>query len=307
MKIAIVIPFYNGYQYLDRLIDSFDLASRELECSLYIIDNSPGNQPIEIPHKSSLAIEVLREKPGIGYGKACNRGYQHCKELGYDYLIVANQDGYVSENFLRELLLPIQHDEKILITAPLLKVYNSHAIEDFFVKYYLSQVPELVSDVMDKTQKAYYEMNRISGACFAFNLKSKQYNYPYFFDPLFHMYYEDEDLCHRIKQAGGKVVLVCPNAVFYHQHSHTTDLENREEIQANKLVSEKILRLKDGSKSSAKALYGIFVSTVSSFTYHILRGEFYKSYLHLRSFAIIFFKLPAILKVRRQDLLNSKT
>jgi GT2 family glycosyltransferase len=180
-------------------------------------------------------------------------------------------------------------------------------IEDFFVKYYLSQVPELVSDVMDKTQKAYYEMNRISGACFAFNLKSKQYNYPYFFDPLFHMYYEDEDLCHRIKQAGGKVVLVCPNAVFYHQHSHTTDLENREEIQANKLVSEKILRLKDGSKSSAKALYGIFVSTVSSFTYHILRGEFYKSYLHLRSFAIIFFKLPAILKVRRQDLLNSKT
>jgi GT2 family glycosyltransferase len=307
MKIGIVIPFYNGYQYLDRLIDSFDIAARELDCSLYIIDNSPGKQPIEIPHKSNLAIEIIKEKPGIGYGRACNRGYQFCKDQGIDYLIIANQDGYVSDSFIREMLLPFQQDEKILITAPLLKIYDSDAIEDFFVQYYLSQVPELVSDIIDKSQKTYYEMSRISGACFAFNLKSRQYNYPYFFDPLFHMYYEDEDLCHRVKQAGGKIVLVCPNPVFYHQHAHTTDLDNREEIQADKLVSEKILRLKDGSKNSAKALYGIFVTTISGFTYHILRAEFYKGYLNLRSFAIIIYKLPGILRTRRQDLLNSKT
>ena len=40
------------------------------------------------------------------------------------------------------------------------------------------------------------------------------------------MYYEDEDLCFRVKQIGGKIVLVSPNAVYFHQHSHTTDLEN---------------------------------------------------------------------------------
>jgi GT2 family glycosyltransferase len=306
MKIGIIVPFYNGHQWLGRLIESFGFAARKYECTLLIIDNSPGNRPVDTACRFEMKVKVLREKPGIGYGKAINRGYDHCKELGYDCLIVSNQDGYVSDNFIQEILSPFQQDDKILLTAPLLRMYDSNAVEDFFLKYYLSQVPELVSDLIEGRPRDYYEMNKISGACFAFNLKSKQYSYPYFFDPLFHMYFEDEDLCHRVQQVKGKIVLV-PDAVFFHQHANTTDAENRQGIEADKLVSEKILRLKNGSKSSVKVLYGIFVATISSFTYHILRGELKKAYLPIRSFAIILYKLPAILKTRRQDILCSKT
>jgi GT2 family glycosyltransferase len=302
MKIGIIVPFYDGHLWLNKLVESFDHAAADYDCVLYIIDNSPENKEVEVRHPLSLKVEVIREKPGIGYGKACNRGYQICKDQGYDYLIIANQDGYVSSNFIKELLYPFQQDDQIMITAPLLRTYNGNQIEDFFVKYYFSQAPALISDLMDGTQKDYYEMSRISGACFAFDLQNKHYKYSYFFDPLFHMYYEDEDLCHRIKQIGGKIVLVSPNALYYHQHSHTTDLTNQKEIQSDKLVSEKILRLKDSSKNSMKSLYGIFVTTTTSFTYHILRGEFKKCFVHIRSFWIILFKMPAILRSRRLDL-----
>ena len=302
MKIGIVVPFYNGHQYINRLVKSFDKAAETFDCTLYIIDNSPINQPIEVANLLNLKMEVIREKPGIGYGKASNRGYEICKELGFEYIIIANQDGYVSDSFIQDIILPFQQDSNILISAPLLKVYDNKKIEDFFLKYYITQVPELVTDLMDGTERAYYNMRLISGACFAFKLNSRQYIYPYFFDPLFHMYYEDEDLCYRVKQVKGKIALVCPKAVFYHQHSHTTDTENQERIMADKLVSEKILRLKNISKSSLKSLYGIFVSTITSFTYHIFRGELKNTYLHVRAFVIILYKLPSILKSRRQDL-----
>ncbi len=191
------------------------------------------------------------------------------------------------------------------MAAPLLKTYQNNEIEDFFVKYYLSQIPQSVSDFINGTASPFYEMIKISGSSFVFKLKSKQYGYSYFFDPLFKMYFEDEELCRRVSLVKGRIVF-CPAAIFYHQHSHTTDSENQENIQADKLVSEKILRLKNISKSWGISFYGIFVITVSSVVLHILRGEFTKSWLHIRSFFITVGKLPGILKTRKSDLLYIK-
>ncbi len=99
-KIGIIVPFFNGHKYLDRLIESFDRAAEGLNCTLYIIDNSPAGEVVEMKFTCRIPVEVIREKAAIGYGRACNRGYAICKELGYDYIIIANQDGYVSKNFI---------------------------------------------------------------------------------------------------------------------------------------------------------------------------------------------------------------
>ena len=61
-----------------------------------------------------------------------------------------------------------------MIVAPILKTYSGIETEDFFVKYYLSQAPDLINDLLGGVKHAYYEMNRISeGACFAFSLKNE--------------------------------------------------------------------------------------------------------------------------------------
>jgi N-acetylglucosaminyl-diphospho-decaprenol L-rhamnosyltransferase len=305
LKVGVIVPFYKGYKYLEKLTESIEKAANGYSCTLFIIDNSPENLPIESKTSINLPMVVIREKQGIGYGKACNVGYARCKQEGFDYIIVVNQDGYVSEGLMRGLLQPFEKDKSIMIVAPFLKTYEDE-VEDFFIKFYLSQVPDMVSDMFAGHLKGYYEMVKISGACFAFSLRNEKYVFDYFFDPLYHMYCEDEDLCHRIHMLNGKVVLVNREVVFYHQHSHTTDIENQEIIHADKLVSEKILRLKDSKKRSAKALYGIFVTTFIGVFYHLFRGEFLKSYLHLRSLLIVLYKLPRILRSRRQDLLTSR-
>jgi GT2 family glycosyltransferase len=299
-KIGIVIPFYNGHKYLDKLIESFDLAEGDNDCTIYIIDNSPIDKAIELKYKSKIQVEIIREKPAIGYGKASNKGFEICKQLDFDFIIISNQDAYVSPNFIDELLSPFSQDPRIAISAPFLRTYENNEIEDFFVRYYLSQVPAIISDLINEDPKEYYEVDKISGACFAFRLKNGLFKYPYLFDPIFHMYMEDEDLCQRIRRLDKKIVL-CLKPIFYHQHSHTTDIENKETIEADKLTSENILRLKNGAKNSYKTLYGIVVTTTSSVTYHVLRGEFGKAYKYIRSFGIVVKKLPAILRIRRKD------
>jgi GT2 family glycosyltransferase len=304
-KIGIVIPFYNGHKYLDRLIESFDVAAAGRECFLYIIDNSPKDKVVEIKYLSEIPVQVVREMPAIGYGKASNKGFELCKERGYDYVIISNQDAYVSPNFISELLAPFNRDVRIAISAPLLRTYDGNSMEDFFVRYYLSQVPEMISDLILGNAKEFYEIEKISGACFAFRLNNGLYKYPYLFDPIFHMYMEDEDLCFRIRSLDEKIVL-CTKPVFYHQHSHTTDLENRELIEADKLTSEYILRLKNNSKSSYRTLYGIMVATTSQVAYHVLRGEFAKAFKHIKTFGVTVSKFPTILKIRKEDFRDKK-
>jgi GT2 family glycosyltransferase len=299
-SVGIVIPFYNGHKYLKELMESVAVAGRDFSCKVFIIDNSPENMAIEPGADVGITVEIIREKPGIGYGKACNRGFELCRKEGFDYIIISNQDGYFSRDMIRNLLNPFEKDESIFIAAPMLKVYGDNKIEDFFIKYYLSQIPEMVSDVFSGSVRDYYEMKVISGACFALR-NDMQYPYPYLFDPVFHMYFEDEDLCRRVGTISRKIVLVPREADFYHQHSHTTDLENRDTIVADRLLGEKIFQLKDPRKSIIRALYGIFVSTSTAVLYHLLRGEGRALFMQIRTSFDVLLKVPRIMRTKKEE------
>ena len=300
-KIGIVVPFYNGHEYLDRLIASVEKAAAGLHVTLFIVDNSPEGPPLEIARKGAVPIEIIRERPGIGYGKACNAGFARCKKAGFDYIVVVNQDGYLSDGLIRGLLAPFREDTSIIIAAPLLKTYTDDEVEDFFIKYYLSQTPAFFSGLLHGNAADHYPMQRISGACFAFSLRNGNYPYDYFFDPLFHMYYEDEELCQRIHAAGGKIVLVTRDAIFYHRHSHTNEKEERSSILKSQLVSVKILRLKDPFGNNFRAYYSICVETLTKMLDHLMRGQLRQCFLYFNSLLVVTALLPRIARTRRND------
>lgn len=305
-KIGIIIPFYNGHQYLDKLLRSINEASAGFVCVVLIIDNSSHKKKINIPEGLNLQIEVIKEKESIGYGKACNSGFELCRQKNIDYIIIANQDGYFSHKMIKSLVYPFTIDNNIQITAPLLLKYGGNEIEAFFVQYYLAQVPNMISDLLMGNLKSFYNIKKVSGACFAFNLRNKLYRYNYLFDPLFHMYFEDEDLCRRVHMIGSKIVIVSQDAIFYHLHSHTTDDENKKEIATNRMYSEKVLSLKDPSKSVLTILYSIFVNVCHLIVYFFLKGQIKKCFFQIRSVCMMFLNLPAIISARKKDILVSR-
>lgn len=258
--VGIVIPFYDGLDYLDKLTSSIydSIMDGYFNVEILLVDNSPTNYKDEI-NKRFPSVKYARPGINIGYGKASNEGYRYFKERVFDYVIVSNQDGYFHKNLIESLISPFIKDESILLTAPLLYTYDDNQVESFFIEYYLKFVPEFISDLLLKKDISdYYITKDISGACFAIKLDNKLFELN-LFDPNFHMYYEDVDLCNNILKAGKKIALVT-KATFYHHHSHTTDMRNSTRITKWKAASEMYYRFKQ-AKSYAKisAIYGIFL------------------------------------------------
>lgn len=271
MKIGFIIPFFEGGTFFDRLMNSLERSikncSEITDFKILIVDNSVT----EYTHFfEDYSNRILYKKPGIklGYGKACNYGFKYFRELGFDFIQIINQDGYFDDATVSKLIEVCKQDKEIAY-ASCLPLTMEGVIEPFFIKYYLSLTPGLVTDYINSCSvKSSYIAEKMPGVCFLFRLNG--YEESYLFDPKIYMYFEDEDLCRRITQSGKKVVLV-PGALFYHQHSHTTSSDQKSIGFQNKL-SENYLRIKyAGSKPAA--LYGLLIDETAETFKKMFRGR----------------------------------
>jgi GT2 family glycosyltransferase len=286
IDIGIIIPFYNGIKYFDKLFESINEAKNQLDTkyklSIILVDNSKSNN-LQFFKTYMENIIYLREAENLGYGKACNVGYRYCKNNNFKLILITNQDGYLDKYCLLHLINVMNSDKQVAITSSLPLTYDSKQIEPFFIKYYLQFVPDLVTDrVINKIYKSKgYEITKIPGVCFLFRLDGvfQELN---LFDEKFYMYFEDEDLCKRVLDLNQKILLM-PDAIFYHQHTHTTDKNNAKDIQFQNEISGQLYRIKH-SENKYKAIYGLVIDNIFDGCKRLFRGDFRNS---LKSFKIL--------------------
>jgi len=277
ITIGIIIPFYEGTNYFDKLFVSIKGAIIQIEgkaeARILVIDNSDADYSIYFKAYQNQII-YIREQKKLGYGKACNVGYRFCRNENMDYIQIVNQDGILDVNCLSRLLDVMIGDTNIVIASTMPLTYTSAEIEPFFIKYYLQYIPALVTDLVKNKplQKFGYETVKIPGICFMFRLKGN-YTGTTLFDEKFFMYFEDEDLCKRLIEANHKIVLV-PDAIFYHQHSHTTDTININQINRQNEISDKYFKLKH-SKNKLASFYGLAVDDIFDSFKQLFRGNLY--------------------------------
>ena len=224
-KVGVIIPFYSGHAYLYRLLNSIVELKPFYNLTIYIVDNSVEKDKLDKNFKFD-SVQLVQTKPGIGYGKACNIGYEKCLEDAVDIAIIVNQDGYFADGAIVSLVNTLVNSNNDIISAmPLLTEYESDSVEAFFINVYLSKIPAIVSDMFAGRMKNYYEIPDLCGACFAFKLADFK-DQPYLFDPIYHMYFEDADLYQRFKKLNKKIIIV-HSAIFHHKHSHTANINSR--------------------------------------------------------------------------------
>ena len=137
----------------------------------------------------------------------------------------------------------------------------------------------MVYDSLYRKNKIYYQINYISGACFA--IRTSTIKRIGLFDPLYFMYKEDDDLCRRVKYTNKKIVLV-KNAKVMHisrvdtDYSTSGDYSNTD-IYRLKRVSNEIYILKDINKSLLQNMLIIFRKKIEDYLNiigHIKFGAF---------------------------------
>ena len=137
-KVGFIIPFFGGNKYLPFLLDSIWQSCESYDLTVYIIDNSGTGERVDRNLITRPEVKVIEAGTAIGYGKACNIGYQHCKTNGCDVLVVVNQDGYFASGSLELMVNILLNNEGYSVAVPLLTKYESDTVEWFFTHVYIT-------------------------------------------------------------------------------------------------------------------------------------------------------------------------
>jgi GT2 family glycosyltransferase len=298
MRVAIIIPFYNGDEYIEKCLDSIQ-ANDNSNVSIYIINNSDRATKVHSYLQRYKMLRIIDTKPRIGFSGANNIGANIAIAEGAEIIVSLNQDTILAKNCLEKLLLPLLSNQQIAIVAPITHRYDFKCIDERFIKYYLSQCPELFCDALSGSIKDLYLVEKVSGACLAIRTETiRDYGY---FDPLYFMYSEDDDLCRRIRYGKG-CICIAPSAKVAHLHSNR--MENCDHVDKRyswQRHSRAIYELKRLDKPLYYNLFKVIGNNSIDYLKAILTLRMSKVFDYLLNDIRILIKYPRITKARRYE------
>lgn len=113
-KITVIIPVYNGEEYIRKAIDSV-LNQTYKEHELIVVDDCSTDGTSDILQEYSGRIRVIRHDKNMGVGVARQTGIDAATG---DYITFLDSDDYLSEDFLEmNLMLAKQHDSDVVYTS----------------------------------------------------------------------------------------------------------------------------------------------------------------------------------------------
>lgn len=228
--VSIIYVYYNTPNELTTSLNSIKKAAGKYSYEVIIVDNtSPKKLPTNLLKDKTL--KVIHSTKNVGFGKAANLAAKKAKG---QYLLIVNPDVIFHKNSIQRLIEEAKAEENLGALAPqqlgtrgniLQSIGGTPFLPDaLFVFSFLNKLlpqnkyskrywrPEL-----DRTKKQ--EVETLGGACILFPrkvfLKLKG------FDTRFFMYFEEADICHRIRKLNLKLIYL-PTAKVTHLVGRST-------------------------------------------------------------------------------------
>ena len=126
MKIKILIPLYNDWQSLTKLLEKIDQQIREINNNFSVIivnDGSVEKIPVNFPNYSKInSIKVLNLKTNVGHARCIAIGLKHIHDNeDADYVIPMDSDGEDRPEEIKDLLKKIRESSDIPVVCERVK------------------------------------------------------------------------------------------------------------------------------------------------------------------------------------------
>ena len=186
------------------------IESIEKSIKIIVIENSNDEKLKEEIHSKYQNVECILSKENLGYGAGNNLGLSRVKT---SYALIVNPDVTLNNDAVNKFFLSINNLGDFGIIAPISQneKYNNFNINE------------------DKEIK---EVDNVKGFAMFLNMKNlKQIN---FFDDNFFLYFEEIDLCRRLKKNNSKI-FIDPTIKVSHLGgtSHNPEIEKPMELSRN--------------------------------------------------------------------------
>jgi GT2 family glycosyltransferase len=264
--VSIIYVYYNTPEALSASIQSVFNTTQGLKIQIVVVDNgSPKRVPKDVVEQKGV---IVISSKNIGYGAGMNKGVQHARSKK---LILVNPDTIFHKNAINFLITKMD-DEKIGVVGPqmvdengsilptisgkatLLSIlFTNSFLNKMFPRHRIARSFWMQNVNRNKEQS----VSVISGACMA--MRKKVFEDVGGFDERFFMYFEETDLCLRVKKMQLSVKYF-PSASIY----HTVGASSRDK---EKIESQK----KKESKKDSQKIYISLLLLLSKIIHESLR------------------------------------
>ena len=223
IKVSVIIPNYNGEEYLENCMDSLmkqDVRSFEI----IVIDDASNDESMKraaekYPENGAFPrTRYVWHKENKGFCASVNEGIELAAA---PYVILLNNDTVAETSFVKEMFYAIRRSEKIFsVQAKMLSLKDQDVIDDAG-DYYCSLGWAYAAGKGRKASR-YKKEKKIFAACAGAAIYRKEILQKIGgFDEQHFAYLEDIDIGYRAKLHGLKN-LFTPKAVVYHAGSAAT-------------------------------------------------------------------------------------
>ena len=233
-SVSIVLVGYHGDDWLATCTSTLANASSE-RLHLVLVDNA-GNHRIDQLPLGRFKSEVLDTPRPMGFAAANNFALVNASHLN-DVVIFLNQDTISPAGWIDACLGEFDREERLGAVSPLIRTYT----DDGWDPSFLACLDEDQLRAVDGSAAlSCIHVKNVPAAALLVRKDVLRKTGP--FDPIFGSYYEDYDLCRRIRQAGYRVGFATGARVRHFSGSTTTtrerELERMRLIIRNRFIYE---------------------------------------------------------------------
>jgi N-acetylglucosaminyl-diphospho-decaprenol L-rhamnosyltransferase len=212
--VAVVLVTYQSERDLAMCLGSLERAAGPHPLEVVVVDNASTDASVEIAR--SYGAKVLENHANLGLSRAINTGVA---VTGAPWLLIVNPDTWLSPGSLRRLLATAAADPRIGCVGPHLANPDGsdYPTGRRFPSLLMGALHAALAPMWpdNPATRRYHmagadrsrplEVDWVSGACML--LRRHAFEQVGRFDPGYFMYFEEMDLCLRLRRAGWRVLL----------------------------------------------------------------------------------------------------
>jgi N-acetylglucosaminyl-diphospho-decaprenol L-rhamnosyltransferase len=228
VTLSVVVVSYNRKDLLARCLDAVLADPGAPDFELFVVDNDSRDGSAEMVAEQYPTVRLIANRDNVGFGKANNQAFAQARGR---YILMLNPDTVARPGALRALVEYAAAHPQVGAVGGRLEyedgsfqhsAFRFPDLKQAFFGFFDGFVP-LDSEVNGRYTPAQYEQpfpaEHLLGACLL--LRREALEQVGVIDPAYFMYFEETDLCVRLKTAGWQNVYL-PAAKIVHVSAGST-------------------------------------------------------------------------------------